>query len=521
MEASMNKSTRMLIMDRKIIERLIDGNSFNSIERDLKVGKRRIKRLYSKALSAGYITLLRPLPPFPEKIFTEKIDSTEAKRNSTKSPYDNLLLPYIENIKIKIQLEYRPVTILEELPIKISPSSFYRFIKRHGLEFKKKKILGVIPEIFTPPGEVLQLDWGKMRDVIDPETGKTKTLWALVGVLGFSRFMAVKFVWTNSVETTMNAIEEILRELGGSPKKIVSDNPKCFATTASMYEPVINVAMERFAAHYGMIFECLPPRRPELKGKIERLIPYTRRLFESYGEFKGLNHAQEFMDKKLIIANERKHGTLKKRPIDMFLFDEAHLLKELPALAFSREEYQDSKVRKDGHVCFRGKYYSVESKFIGENTFIIGNPDTVTIYLKGELLESHSRIKNTYQVKSTKKHHLKHWDQIKDDHGMYLERARKIGESVESMVASILKQGNGFVDTRKVWGILSFDKSYPSEKIDRACRLCLELGHFSYQSIKRVLEMNEGLLAREDARPIGKNKYVRSTADYVEKITLN
>jgi hypothetical protein len=33
-------------------------------------------------------------------------------------------------------------------------------------------------------------------------------------VLGFSRYMTVKFVWTNSVEVTMSAIEEILKELG-------------------------------------------------------------------------------------------------------------------------------------------------------------------------------------------------------------------------------------------------------------------------------------------------------------------
>lgn len=517
----MKRSTRMLIMDRKIVVRLIEGDSFNSIERDLKVGYRRVKRLYSKALTAGYITLLRPLPPFPEKLFVETDNSSEQKINSIKSPYDEILLPYLSDIKTKIELDYRPITILEELPVKIPSSSFYRFLNRHGLEYKKKKIDRVVPEIFTPPGEVLQLDWGKIRDVVDPKTGKKKTLWALVGVLGFSRFMMVKFVWTNSVEVTMSAIEEMLRELGGSPRKIVSDNPKCFATEASLYEPILNIAMERFASHYGFILELLPPRRPELKGKVERLMPYTRRLFESYGEFVSLEHAQEHMNKKLVIANERKHGTLKKRPIDMFLLDEVQLLKELPALGFSREEYQESKVRKDGHVCFRGKYYSVGENLAGESTFIIGNQDTVTIYLKGELLESHGRIKNTYQVKSTKKHHLKQWDQIQDDHGMYLDRAKAIGESVEVMVASILKQGNGFVDTRKVWGILSLDKSYPLEKIDRACRMCLELDQYSYQSLKRILEMSDGLLTKEETKVAGKNKYVRSTDDYVQKINLN
>jgi transposase len=518
----MNARTKVLIMDRKIVERLVDGQSFNKIARDLGVGKRRIKKLYSKALGTGYITLLSPLPPFPEKLFSEKIDPIIEKSNSSrKSQYDELLLPHLEDIKTKIELGYHQVTIIEELPIIIPKSSFSRFLKRHDLELKKKLRGGVVPEILTAPGDVLQLDWGKIRDVIDPETGKKKTLWALVGVLGFSRFMMVKFVWTNSVEITMNTIEEMLRELGGVPRKIVSDNPKCFATTASLYEPVINVAMERFAYHYGITLELLPPRRPELKGKVERLMPYTRRLFESFKEFKSLEQAQEHMNKKLIIANERKHGTLKKRPIDMFLLDEAHLLKELPPLAFSREEYQESKVRKDGYICFRSKFYSVGEKLSSAMTFVIGNEDTVSIYLKGELLESHSRIKNTYQTKSTKKYHLRLWDQIQDDHEMYLSRARAIGESVELMVASILKQGNGFVDTRKVWGILSLDKSYPLERINRACQMCLELEQFSYQSLRRILEMNDGLLTKEESKLAGKNKYVRSTSEYAEKINFN
>ena len=182
----MNRTTRMLIMDRKIVVRLIEGDSFNLIERELKVGKRRIKKLYAKALGAGYITLLRPLPPFPEKLFSENpAEENKSKNTGRKSIYDELLIPYLDEIKTKIELNYHQVTILEELPIVIPKSSFSRFIKRHGLEIKRRKADRVVPEIFSEPGDVLQLDWGKIRDVIDPETGAKKTLWALVGVLGF------------------------------------------------------------------------------------------------------------------------------------------------------------------------------------------------------------------------------------------------------------------------------------------------------------------------------------------------
>ena len=78
----------------------------------------------------------------------------------------------------------------------------------------------------------------------------------------------IKLVWDNKTETTLNAIEEMFNELGGVPKKIVSDNPKCFTIKASKYEPVLNPAFERFCSHYGVIPEILPPRDPQKKEKL-------------------------------------------------------------------------------------------------------------------------------------------------------------------------------------------------------------------------------------------------------------
>jgi transposase len=110
----------------------------------------------------------------------------------------------------------------------------------------------VVPEIVHSPGEALILDWGKLRDFIDPVTQKKKTVWAFVGTLGYSRFLMVRLVLSNSLETTIDAIESMLREMGGTPIKITSDNPKCFALEASQYEPLLNPGFELFAAHYGI-----------------------------------------------------------------------------------------------------------------------------------------------------------------------------------------------------------------------------------------------------------------------------
>jgi len=95
--------------------------------------------------------------------------------------------------------------------------------------------------------------------------------------------MIVRLVWLHDVSTTLATLEEMFRELGGVPKRIVSDNPKCFSLEASKYEPLLNPAYERFAAHYGTQIECLPPRSPELKELASYYTPF--RLWRQFSRF--------------------------------------------------------------------------------------------------------------------------------------------------------------------------------------------------------------------------------------------
>jgi transposase len=122
--------------------------------------------------------------------------------------------------------------------------------------------------------------------------------------------MMIRLVWTNSVDITMDAIEGMLQELGGVPRKLTSDNPKCFAIKADKHDPTLNPSFERLASHYDFRIECLPPQDPKKKGKVERMMPYARRIFEAFNTDNfQLEKAQEYINKKCVIANERRHGT--------------------------------------------------------------------------------------------------------------------------------------------------------------------------------------------------------------------
>ncbi len=509
-------------MERKIVEQLVSGKSFNAVCRDLKVGRNRVSHIREMAREYGYLDRKRPIPSYPEALFPDPIDG----RSLQKSEADIQLQGQSSWIKDRLLAGWQPITIYEELPIRVGRSSFYRFLHRYKLtgmgEESRRRVVG---EIIHTPGEALIIDWGKLRDVIDTETGRKRILWAFVGIMGHSRYMMVHLVWTHDVTTTLRVLEEMIKELDGVPNKIVSDNPKCFVLEASKYEPLLNPAYERFAAHYGTLIECLPPRSPELKGKVERMMPFVRRLYQAHGEkWSGITESQEYIDKKVAIANERIHGTIRRRPVDVFSEEKA-VLKSLPAIAYEIEEFHEGKVRKDVHVRFRNKYYSVEEEYCGQKVIVIGNSKQVTIYHKGKLIEVHNRINDPYISKSTKDCHKAPWERATREGSYYRKSAAKLGSYVEEVVLRLLRQGNGFIDTRKIWGILALDKKYMAEEINEACKKALSVDACNYRSILALLEMKvktqkDSETDREGIPGNSKgSKFTRPIEEYQELLT--
>lgn len=516
-------------MDRKIIELLMVGKGVNTIRETLHISKRRIRTLREKALARGYLSQEggpggMALPPYPEALFPDVVDG----RSDRESETDKLLEGRKEWIREHLAGGWHAVTVYEEIKDdRVSRSSFYRYLDRHAL-CPAGESPRVIVEIVHRPGEALLLDWGKLRDVVDPTTGKKKTLWVFAGILGYSRYLMVRLVWTMDLSTTLKVLEGFLRELGGVPARMTTDNPKCFSLTASDYEPILNPGLERFAAHYGLTVECLPPRDPQKKGKVERVIPFIRRLYEAHGDaWEGLEESQTHLQGKLAIANQRQHGTTRERPIDR-LAEERGVLKSLPATAYEVEEFHEGLVRQDGHVRFDHKYYSVDKQHCGTSVVVLGSARQVSIYHAGKLLEVHDRLTDPLKSKSTKPHHLNPGERDLLSTEPYRQRARALGPQVDVMIEKILTHGEGFTALRKVWGILSLDKRYSASRIDGACGRALVVGQVGYQAVKRWLlwEDTQGALPAHttddghDSPVIGENKFVRPLSVYQEQVEL-
>lgn len=522
-------------MSRKIVESLRKGESLTAIAKATHKGKGFVIKIRDLAITHGYLVIdaddsklftatARALPSYPELLF-----SIPDGRSEKVPASEEILKPKMEWIKERLGLGWSPQTIFEEINLPIARATLYRALERKNL-FVDPRVKNQM-ELIHGPGECLQVDWGKLFDVVGP-SGKKKTIWIFIGVLGHSRFEMARVVERLDFKTTIEVLMSMLEEMGGSPKRVTCDNPKVFTIKASRYEPELNQGFERFASHYGFTIEALPPAAPEKKGKVERMVPVKRRLFESYDiKNYSLESAQAHITKKIAITNERRHGSHLQRPIDVFLNDEAAKLKALPPLPYEIETIVSATVRADGYVRFDNKYYRIDQSLKKELALVIGNSQQVSIYCRGRLLEVYDRITDNFTTKACKDHYREPWEKTLSDHGHYLTRARSIGPNVERFIEIVLARGEGFVDTRVVWGLMTLNKNYENIDVDKACAATLELSEVKLTTVRKLLllmatpkpkrnKFNNETIMQDPAHIAMGGKFARPISEYQDYLRL-
>jgi len=91
-----------------------------------------------------------------------------------------------------------------------------------------------------------------------------------------------------------------------------------------------------------------------------------------------------------------------------------------------------------------------------------------------------------------------------------------------------LARGEGFVDTRVVWGLLTLNKKYQNADVDKACLSALELSQVNLKTVRQLLNImaspktNTDSSSTEELHPaqsIG-GKFARPMSDYKNHLKL-
>ena len=180
----------------------------------------------------------------------------------------------------------------------------------------------------TPAGHQAQFDFAEFRF----PWGKR---FAVLTVLGYSRFLHVDWVPRQTALTVMQALERAFAAFGGVPQELLFDQMKSVivedhrGTGGRLLE---NAEFARFAAHWGFRLRACRPYRAKTKGKVERPVHHLRDNFVYGRTFLGDGDlAAQTVAWLDTVANVRVHGTTRELPSVRLERDERVALQPLAA----------------------------------------------------------------------------------------------------------------------------------------------------------------------------------------------
>ena len=366
------------------------------------------------------------------------------------------------------------------------------------------------------PGEEAQVDFGSAGKMYDPKTEQDRRAHAFVMTLSYSRLPFVEFVFDQGQATWVKCHMHAFEFFGGVPERIILDNLKSGVLQPNTYDPVFNRTYAECGKYYGFIIDPAKCRRGDHKGKVERKIPVVRQQFLCNYEPKDLKEANEKVrDWCLYEYGMEIHGTIKRKPYEVFKTEELLVLKSLPVEGFDIPLWKEARVHPDHHIVFDKSYYSMPTRYIGKTVLVRGGIDRVQIFYDGELIKTHPRAckagswqtdEGDYPPEKAK--------YLMKTSSYYENEALRYGEEVRQLVGKLMSE-RAYRNLRKVQGIFRLGDKYGKEELNLTCKRCLYYEDYQMNTIKKVLEGKLYQLPLEDGTDERKNIHAQEGLSFI------
>jgi transposase len=339
------------------------------------------------------------------------------------------------------------------------------------------------------PGDELQVDFGRMGLLFDPEAGRNRVCQALIFTACYSRHC---FVWLTFRQTTADVIdgfEAAWAFFGGVFATVVPDNMGTVVDKANPTDPRFNQAFIEYAQARGFVVDAARVRSPQDKPRVERTVPFVRNSFFAGESFIDLADAQRRAEEWCRVrAGMRIHGTTQARPAELFAAVEAPALAPAPAERYDLPIYATAKVHRDHHIEVAKALYSVPGNLIGSRVDVRADRQLVKVFSRGQLVKVHPRTqpggrvtdpadlpaeRTTYALRD-----IEHLKRMAADHG----------PAIGTFAAILLDGPLPWTKMRQAYALLGLVKKWGPERVDAACARALEAEAVNVGLIGRMLE---------------------------------
>jgi transposase len=242
------------------------------------------------------------------------------------------------------------------------------------------------------PGDELQLDFGRLGLIPDPDSGRQRVCQALIFTPVVSRYTFVWMSFRQGIEDVIAGCEAAWAFYDGVFGTLIPDNLKAIVERADALDPRLNQAFTEYAQARGFLIDPARVRSPQDKPRVERTVPFVRGSFFAGETFTDLPDAQ----RQVVTwcqgrAGMRVHGTLQARPAEVFRIEEQPLLRPAPTEFYDLPLYAIVKVHRDHHIEVGRALYSVPGNLIGQHVQVRADRSLVRVFARGHLVKVHPR----------------------------------------------------------------------------------------------------------------------------------
>ena len=341
-------------------------------------------------------------------------------------------------------------------------------------------------------GEQCQVDYcGPTLPVCCPRTGVVKQAQVFVGVLSASNYTYAEATWTQSLPDWIQSHTNMYQFFGGVPELTLVDNLKSGVTTACRYEPLNNPTYQQLSEHYRTTIFPVRPYKPKDKGKAENAVLVVERWIMARlrnHQFFSLKEANQAIRMLLDDLNNRPFKAMPGSRKSHFEELDKPALRALPLRSFEYFESGVVRVGQDYHFQFEQHHYSVPYGLAKCEVELKYTDKTLRVYYQNKLVATHLRSQETNQASTIKEHQpISHQKITCLSNDEWLEWGIATGPSIAECVLDICISHHPMRTHRICTGIQSLLRTHGSERLEKACKKSLALGHVSYKSLKLML----------------------------------
>jgi len=436
--------------------------------------------------------LRRDGPPPTEEQLTALMAIGVAGPRQITRPTDDALASWADRIQEWLQQDKLQLTRIQELlaerGCQTTYTSLRRFVARRGWSSSAQTTVRMAD---TRPGEVAEMDFGRLGLIWDPVAARKRVVWALVIVLSYSRHCFVWPLFQQQLGDVIEGLEAAWAFFRGIPRYLVLDNFPAAVAGPDPLLPRLTRGFLEYAQYRGFFPDPARVRHPKDKPHVERGIPYVRERFFKGGQFLGLADLRAGANGWCLhVAGQRVHGTTGRLPLVVFQEEEQAALLPYDGEPYDVPNWHNAVVHPDYHVACRYALYSVPSASCAPGTKVEVKADRklVRIYHRGVVVKVHPRQPrggrstdpNDYPAERTL-YTMRAPDRMR-------QQAAHLGPAVAEFADRLLDGPLPWAKLRQGHKLLRLGERYTAARLDAACQKALAVDLIDVHRVERILK---------------------------------